>query len=129
MLTMLIEIFVSHLILILKIIQILTSLCNFSCCIFKLHYDSLLLSHCIRSLHYVVSRLRDLFYNSLRKLMNFHHSWSCFWIFMNAAQCHHFMMMTIMIMILYIFMTKRIQYYINMLKNIVMFEVIMLFLL
>ena len=128
MLTMLIEIFTSHLILILKIIQILTSLHSFSCCVFELHHNFLFLSHCIRSLHHIILRLRDLFCNLLRKSVSFHHSWSCFWVFVNVVQCHHSMMMTTTILISYIFITKRIQYYINMLKNIVMLEAVMLFL-
>ena len=129
MLTMLIEIFTSHLILILKIIQILTSLCSFFCCILKFHHNSLFLSHCIRSLHYVISRLKDLFCNSLRKSASFHHNWLCFWVSVNIIQHHHLMMMTIMIIISYVFTAKKIQYYINMLKNIVMLEAVMLFLL
>ena len=128
MLTMLIRIFTSHLILILKIIQILTSLCSFFCCILKSHHDSLLLSYCVRSLHHIISRLRDLFCNSLRKSVSSHHSWSCSWVFVSVIQCHHFMMMTTTIMISYVFMTKRIQYYISMLKNIAMFEAAMLLL-
>ena len=128
MLTMLIEIFTSHLILILEIIQILTSLHSFFCHVLESHHVSLLLSHHIRSLHHVVSRLRDLFCSSLRKSVSFHHSWSCFWVFVNITQHHHFMMMTMTIMISYVFMTERIQYYINMLKNIVMFEAVMLLL-
>ena len=129
MLIMLIKIFASHLTLILEIIQILTSLCNFFCHVLEFHHVSLFLSHCIRSLHHVVSRLRDLFCSSLRKSVSFHHSWSCFWVFVNITQHHHFMMMTMTIMISYVFMTERIQYYINMLKNIVMFKAAMLFLL
>ena len=129
MLTMLIKIFTLHLILILEIIQILTSLCSFSCCVLELHYDSLLLSHCVRSLHHVVLRSRDLFCNSLRKSVNSHHSWSCFWISANAVQHHYFMTMTTTIMISYVFTAKRIQYYISMLKNIVMFKAAMLLLL
>ena len=129
MLTMLIRIFASHLISILEIIQILTSLHSFFCYVLKFHHDSLLLSHCIRSLHHVILRLRDLFCNLLRKSVSFHHSWSCFWVSVNIIQCHHFMMMTTTIMISYIFTARRIQYYINMLKNIVMFKAVMLLLL
>ena len=128
MLIMLIEIFTSHLILILEIIQILTSLYSFSCCVLEFHHDSLFLSHCIRSLHHVILRLRDLFCNSLRKSMSFHHNWSCFWVFVNVVQHYHLMTMTTTIIILYVFTTEKIQYYINMLKNIVMFKAAMLLL-
>ena len=126
---MLIKIFTLHLILILKIIQILTSLHSFSCCVLELHYDFLFLFHCIRSLHHVILKSRNLFCNLLRKSVSFHHSWSYLWVSVNAAQHHHFMTMTTTIMISYIFMTERIQYYINMLKNIIMFKTAMLFLL
>ena len=126
--TMLIEIFISHLISILKIIQILASLCSSFCYVFKFHHAFLFLSHHIRSLHHIISRLRDLFCNLLRKSMSFHHSWSCFWVFANITQHHHFKMMTTTIMISYIFTAERIQYYISMLKNIVMFKAAMLFL-
>ena len=128
MLTMLIEIFASHLILILEIIQILTSLHSFSCYVLKLHHDSLFLSYCIRSLHHIILRSRNLFYNSLRKSVSFHHNWSCSQISASIIQHYYFMTMTTTIMILYIFTTEKIQYYINMLKNIVMFEAVMLFL-
>ena len=129
MLTMLIEIFISHLILILKIIQILTSLHSFFCHVLESHYVFLFLSHCIRSLHHVVLKLRDLFCSSLRKSVSFHYNWSCFWVSVSAVQCHHLMMMTTMIMISYVFTAERIQYYINMLKNIAMLEAVMLLLL
>ena len=131
MLTMLIEIFTLHLILILKIIQILTSLHSFFCCVLEFHYNSLLFSHCVRLLHYIVLKSRDLFCSLLRKSANFHHSWLCLWVSVNVTQHHYLMTMTIIttIIISYIFTAERIQYYINMLKNIVMFEVTMLFLL
>ena len=129
MLTMLIKIFTSHLILILEIIQILTSLHSFFCHIFKFHYVSLLFSHCIRSLHHIVLKLKDLFCSSLRKSVSFHYSWSCSQVSANVIQHHHFIMMTMTIMISYIFTAKRIQYYISMLKNIVMFKAVMLLLL
>ena len=119
--TILIEIFTLHLILILKIIQILTLLYSFFCCVLEFHHNSLLLSYCIRSSHHVILKLRDLFCSLLKKSMSFHHNWSYLWVFVNTVQYHYFMMITMTIMILYIFTAKRIQYYINMLKNIVMF--------
>ena len=128
MLTMLIEIFALHLILILKIIQILTLLCSFFCHVLESHYVFLFLSHHIRSLHHIILRLRDLFCSSLRKSASSHHSWSCLWVSVNVTQHHYFMTMTTTIIISYIFTAKRIQYYINMLKNIVMLEAAMLFL-
>ena len=129
MLIMLIEIFTLHLILILEIIQILTSLHSFFCCVLEFYHNFLLFSHCIKSLHHVISKLRDLFCSSLRKSVSSHYNWLCFWVSVNVIQCHHFIMMTTKIMILYVFTAEKIQYYINMLKNIVMFKVTMLLLL